>query len=59
MYRNRVNIYRGNRLNLQNDMSFFQATDSVFYGKYVGKAVLFRSASGNEVETIGERSGLL
>ena len=55
MYRNRVIIYRGDRLNLQSDMSFFHATDSVFCGKYVRKAVLFTSGSGNEVETIGER----
>ena len=34
-------------------MSFFHATDSVFYGKYVRKAVLLKS--GNEVEIIGER----
>ena len=54
MYRNTVIIYRGNRLNLQSDMSVFHATDSDFYGKYVRKAVLFKSGSGNEVETIGE-----
>ena len=55
MYRNTVIIYRGDRLNLQSDMSFFHTTDSVFYGKYARKAVLFRSGSGNEVEAIGER----
>ena len=27
----------------------------LFYGKYLRKAVLFKSGSGNEVETIGER----
>ena len=32
-------------------MSFFHATDSVLYGEYLRKAVLFRSGSGNEVET--------
>ena len=55
MYRNRVIIYRGDRLNLQSDMSFFHATNSGFYEKYVRKAVLFISGSGNEVETIGEK----
>ena len=55
MYRNRVIIYRGDRLNLQSDMSFFHATDSAFYGKYVKQAAPFRSGSGNEVEAIGER----
>ena len=55
MYRNTVIIYRGDRSNLQSDMSVFHATDSVLYGKYLRKAVLFRSGSGNEVETIGER----
>ena len=55
MYRNTVIIYRGDRQNLQSDMSFFQAKDSVFYGKYVRKAVLFKSGSGIGVETIGER----
>ena len=55
MYRNTVIIYRGDRQNLQSDRSFFQAKDSVFYGKYVRKAVLFKSGSGIGVETIGER----
>ena len=55
MHRNIVIIYRGDRLYLQSDMSIFHPTDSVLYGKYVRKAVLFRSESGNEVETIGER----
>ena len=50
MYRNTVNIYKGDRLNLQSDMSFFHATNSAFYGKYVRKAVLFISRSGNEVQ---------
>ena len=54
MYRNAVIIYRGDILNLQSDMSFCFATNSVFYGKYVRKAVIFISGSGNEVETIGE-----
>ena len=55
MYRNTVNIYKGDRLNLQSDMSFFHVTNSAFYGKYVRKAVLFISGSGNEVETIGKK----
>ena len=55
MYRNTVIIYRGDRLNLQSDMSVFHATNLDFYGKYVRKAVLFKSESGNEVETIGEK----
>ena len=55
MYRNTVIIYRGDSLNLQSDMSFFHTASSIFYGKYVRKAVLFISGSGNEVETIGER----
>ena len=55
MFRNRMIIYRGDRLNLQSDMSVFHATDSVLYGKYLRKAVLFRSGSGNEVEIVGER----
>ena len=48
-------IYRGDRLSLQSDMSFFHATNSAFYGKYVRKAVRYIYGSGNEVETIGER----
>ena len=52
MYRNTVIIYRGDRLSLQSEMSFLHATDSVFYGKYVRKAILFISGSGNEVEII-------
>ena len=55
MYRNVMIIYTGDILNLQSDMNFFQATNSVFCGKYVRKAELFKSGSGNEVETIGER----
>ena len=55
VYINTVIIYRSDRLSLQSDMSSFYDTDSVFYGKYVRKAVLFISGSGNEVETIGER----
>ena len=35
-------------------MRFFHAKNSDFYGKYIRKAVLFKSGSGNEVETIGE-----
>ena len=50
MYRN-----RGDRLILQSGMSFFHATNSLFRGKYVREAVLFKSGPGNEVETIGER----
>ena len=55
MYRNIVIIPSDDRLSLQSDMSFFHATNSVFYGKYVRKAVLFISGCGNEVETRGER----
>ena len=55
MYRNTVIIYRGDRLNLQSGRSFFHAADSAFYGKYVRKAVIFLSGSGNEIEIIGER----
>ena len=54
MYRNAAIIYRGDRLNPQSDMSFSHATDSVLYGKCVRKTALFRSGSGNEVETIRE-----
>ena len=52
MYRNAVIVYRDDRLNLQSDMSFFHATNSVVYGKCIRKAVLFKSGSGNEMETI-------
>ena len=55
MCRNTVIIYSGDRLNLQSDMTVFHATNSVFHGKCVRKAVSFKSGSGNEVETIGER----
>ena len=55
MYRNTVIIYRVDRLNLQSDVSFFHATNSVFYEKYVRKVVLSISGSGNEVEKIAER----
>ena len=41
MYRNTMTIYRGDRINIQSEMSFFHATDSVFCGNYVRKAVLF------------------
>ena len=55
LYGNTMIIYRGDRLSLQSDMSFFHATNSAFYGKYVRKAVRYIYGSGNEVETIGER----
>ena len=54
MYRNRVIIDRGDRVNLQSD-EFFHTTNSVFCGTYVSKVVLFKPGSGNEVEIIGER----
>ena len=50
-----MSSYRGDRLYLQSGLNFFHATDSVLYGEYLRKAVLFISGSGNEVETIGER----
>ena len=55
LYRNAAIIYRSDGLYLQSDTSFFHTTNSVFYGKYVRRAVLFISGSGNEVEAIGER----
>ena len=55
MFRITVIIYRGDRLNLQSDMRFFTPQIQFFYIKYVRKAVLFKSGSGNEVEIIAER----
>ena len=54
MYKNTMIIYRGDRLNLESDMSFFHTINSVFYGKYVRKAVLFKAGTENDVETLGE-----
>ena len=53
MYTNTAIIYRGDRLNLESNMTFSNATNSVFYRRYVRKIVLLKSGSGNEVETIG------
>ena len=45
----------GDSFNLQSDMSFFRATNSVFSRNYIREAVRFKSGSGNEVKAIGER----
>ena len=50
MYRNVMSMCRGDRLNLQSDMSCFRATNSIFSGNGVREAVLFMRSMAHHIE---------
>ena len=54
LYRNTLSMCKGDRLNLQSDVSFLHVTNSFSSGNYVRRVVILKSGSAKESDVKGK-----